>query len=75
MGTLSQMDGSERGDDDFEVVPVQEDDGMQWDIENEDEDEIKKAKIQSKPFSDFELTNGRSSADVVTLPVEQRRVF
>jgi len=49
------MVDSERGEDDFEVVPVQEDDGMQWDVENEDEDEIKKAKIQSKFSSDFDL--------------------
>jgi hypothetical protein len=58
------MDGSEGGEDDFEVVPVQEDDGMQWDVENEDEDEIKKAKIQSKSLPDFDLGNYRSSADV-----------
>lgn len=43
-----QMDGSEQGEDDFEVVPVQEDDGMQWDVEDEDQDEIKRQKIQSK---------------------------
>lgn len=43
-----QMDGSEQGEDDFEVVPVQEDDGMQWDVEDEDQDEIKREKIQSK---------------------------
>jgi hypothetical protein len=42
------MDGSEQGEDDFEVVPVQEDDGMQWDVEDEDQDEIKREKIQSK---------------------------
>lgn len=27
---------------------MQEDDGMQWDIEDEDQDEIKRQKIQSK---------------------------
>lgn len=48
---LLQIDGSEHGEDDFEVVPVQEDDGMQWDIEDEDQDEVKRQKIQSESRS------------------------
>lgn len=34
------------GADDFEVVPATKDDGMQWDVEDEDQDEIKQRKIK-----------------------------
>jgi hypothetical protein len=34
-------------DDDFEIVPqVPEDDGVEWDVEDEDQDEVKRKYVQ-----------------------------
>jgi AdoMet-dependent rRNA methyltransferase SPB1 len=67
-----QMDGSEQGEDDFEVVPVQEDDGMQWDVEDEDQDEVKRQKIQSEYSVSVVSLNASSRKASYDL---QRRVF
>ena len=45
---LHQVSASE-DEDDLEIVPQdQEDDTDMWDVENEDEDEIKQEKIRSE---------------------------
>jgi AdoMet-dependent rRNA methyltransferase SPB1 len=67
-----QMDGSEQGEDDFEVVPVQEDDGMQWDVEDEDQDEVKRQKIQSEYSVSVVSLNASSRTASCD---SQRRVF
>lgn len=61
--------------DDFEVVPQEADDGDMWDVEGENEDEIKQAKIKSMWFHCLhratELTispeHGLTTAEAVTL--------
>jgi AdoMet-dependent rRNA methyltransferase SPB1 len=36
-------------EDDFEVVPAEpEEDGIEWDVEDEDQDVVKQEKIKSK---------------------------
>jgi hypothetical protein len=44
-----QSMGTESDGDDFEVVPQdQSDDDTMWDVEDDDEDEVKREKIKSK---------------------------
>jgi AdoMet-dependent rRNA methyltransferase SPB1 len=40
------MDGASVDDDDFEIVPQTKDDGPAWDVDDEDQDEVKKQLIR-----------------------------
>jgi hypothetical protein len=46
-------------DDDFEVVPIEKEDGIEWDVEDEDQDVVKQEKIKStycEVYVDMSLT-------------------
>ena len=45
---VEMEDGSEDGADDFEIVPVVDDNGPEWDVDDEDQDEVKKKIIQGQ---------------------------
>lgn len=44
---VPQSDGSAGSEDDFEVVPQEGQDEEMWDVDHEDEDEVKQSRIQS----------------------------
>ena len=46
----SRSDGSADSEDEFEVVPQEDQDEEMWDVDDEDQDEIKRSKIQSTPL-------------------------
>lgn len=45
--SVPQSDGSASSEDDFEVVPQEDQDEGMWDVGHEDQDEAKRSKIQS----------------------------
>ena len=53
-GGVYQSEGSAGSEDEFEVVPQEDRDEEMWDVDDEDQDEIKRSRIQStvlKPLS------------------------
>ena len=46
---VEMADGSEvDGEDDFEIVPLVDDNGPEWDVDDEDQDEVKRKYIQGE---------------------------
>ena len=69
MEDASESSSTLEGDDDFEIVPqAPEDDGPEWDVDDEDQDEVKKKVIQGM----FRLSIRRDTQSLLLL---QTRVF
>lgn len=69
MEDASESSSTLEGDDDFEIVPqAPEDDGPEWDVDDEDQDEVKKKVIQGM-FLSF------VRRDTQSLLMSQTRVF
>ncbi|KAE8538001.1 AdoMet-dependent rRNA methyltransferase SPB1 [Cryptococcus gattii VGV] len=71
MDDASESSSTLEGDEDFEIVPqAPEDDGLEWDVDDEDQDEVKKKIIQDKGLLTAEavslataLVNRKTTAD------------
>ena len=71
-GDLSQSEESADSEDDFEVVPQEDQDEEMWDVDDEDQDEIKRSKIQSTVLETHSQTTMNSDKSCRIRPVNGR---
>lgn len=65
---VAQANSLQAEDDDFEIVPIEREDGIEWDVEDEDQDVVKQEKIKSRHLRSCLIWFG------LLIPA-QRRVF